>query len=82
MPKLHTFILSDGPAKANDECDSFGCGEDINRQHGWLERWEAHAPALASVAFTNDFAWTKKEHGCETDNLDKPGGTFSDSGSL
>lgn len=69
MPKLHTFILSDGPAKTMDECESFGCGEDVDRQRVWLELWEAHAPALVTVAFTNDFTWTKKESGWENDNI-------------
>ncbi|KAL1943012.1 hypothetical protein VTO73DRAFT_4683 [Trametes versicolor] len=70
MPKLHTFILSDGPAKAMDECESFGCGEDVDRQRIWLELWEAHAPALVTVAFTNDFTWTKKQYGWENDKLE------------
>lgn len=60
-PKLHTFLLSDAPVKADDCRMSFTSSRDT--QLGWLEAWDRHSNTLKKVAFATEFVWTKTEGG-------------------
>ncbi|KAI0642128.1 hypothetical protein C8Q79DRAFT_276710 [Trametes meyenii] len=61
-PKLHTFVLSDGPYKATCQ-RGFHFAQNRVTQLGWLHEWDKHNSTLKKVAFTTDFAWQKTESG-------------------
>ncbi|EIW58266.1 uncharacterized protein TRAVEDRAFT_64793 [Trametes versicolor FP-101664 SS1] len=57
-PKLHTFLLSDGPMRADDFKTIFRGDPE------WLEEWDKHPNALKNVAFTTgEGVWTKTDDG-------------------
>lgn len=58
-PHLHAFCISDVRRKREDAGFLFDFAKDHTRQLCWLKTWQAHAPALRTVAFTDDFAWVR-----------------------
>ncbi len=73
-PRLHTFLLSDAPMKADDFSMTF----PRKRQLDWLEEWDEHPNALKKVAFTTDFVWTKTEEGWQAPPINEDSGDEDD----
>ncbi len=66
MPRLHTFVLSDGYLSRN----MYACFRihDWDMELSWLETWQVHAPVLHTVAFTHKYKWMKTERGWGSDD--------------
>ncbi|KAL1944970.1 hypothetical protein VTO73DRAFT_2590 [Trametes versicolor] len=60
-PKLHTFLLSDAPIKADDYEFLFAGHRHTHLR--WLEEWDEHPNALKKVAFATDLVWARTEDG-------------------
>lgn len=71
MPRLHTFVLSDGYFSRNmyarfrfRTCFRI---QIWTMEPSWLEIWQVHAPALHTVAFvakfTHRYKWLKMGRG-------------------
>ncbi|KAL1942958.1 hypothetical protein VTO73DRAFT_4629 [Trametes versicolor] len=58
-PHLHIFRISDVRRKRENASFLFDFAKDRARQLCWLKTWQAHAPSLRTVAFTDDFAWVR-----------------------
>lgn len=64
MPRLHTFWLSDGPAKTSKQDGRpFYFAHDEDYQHLALAVYDGWSSSLRRVAFTSEFEWEKREDG-------------------
>ncbi|TFK87645.1 hypothetical protein K466DRAFT_599302 [Polyporus arcularius HHB13444] len=63
MPRLHTFLLSDGLLKALPGGGPFEFAHDEGLQRRALATYDQHSSSLRRVAFTTEFEWEKREDG-------------------
>ena len=67
MPRLHTFLLSDGPAKTiwsvGGAAGPFYYAHDEDYQRRALAAYDEQSSSLRRVAFTSEFEWEKREDG-------------------
>ena len=64
MPRLHTFLLSDGPAKTvYPGGGPFYYAHDEDYQRRALAAYDEQSSSLRRVAFTSEFEWEKRADG-------------------
>ena len=67
MPRLHTFLLSDGPAKTiwsvGGAAGPFYYAHDEDYQRRALAAYDEQSSSLRRVAFTSEFEWEKRADG-------------------
>ncbi|KAI0781548.1 hypothetical protein BD413DRAFT_608677 [Trametes elegans] len=63
LPRLHTFLLSDGPFKREDPTIAFRWAWDYSLQRQLLVEYHGYAPGLRRMAFTTEFEWEKRADG-------------------
>ncbi|TFK87644.1 hypothetical protein K466DRAFT_586178 [Polyporus arcularius HHB13444] len=63
MPRLHTFLLSDGLARSFAHGCPFEFYDDEDYQRAALDNYDQHSSSLRRVAFTTEFEWEKREDG-------------------